>query len=65
MGIFDRIFRRQREVEEETTGCHICGEPAQYHCDMCGKLVCIRHTAVGTATCVNCHEGARAYVDGR
>mgnify|MGYP001133039143 CR=1 FL=1 len=66
MGIFDRIFRRQPEGKEErTTGCYICGAPAQYHCDMCGKLICAKHTVVGTATCVNCHEAAHAYVDRR
>ena len=59
MGILDRIFRRQPEEEPKPEGCHICGKAATYHCDVCGELMCLAHTQIGTATCTECWE-ARA-----
>ena len=54
MGVLRRLLGREKPVAEEKSGCHICGEPGEYHCDRCGKLMCLEHTVIGTATCTDC-----------
>ena len=48
------MFGREEPVAEEKAGCHICGEGGEYHCDVCGELMCLEHTVIGTATCTEC-----------
>ncbi len=64
MGIFGKILRRQEPpaTAAKATGCHICEAPAEFHCDKCGKLMCVPHTVTGTATCVSCQEKLRIRV---
>ncbi len=64
MGILDKLRRRPdpQATAVQAVTCHLCGAPAEFHCDRCGKLMCVPHTVTGTATCTQCQERSRIRV---
>jgi len=59
MSIFGRIFGKSVKQVRKEAVCYVCGAPSYYKCNICGKYACMRHTASGTQTCVDCHEKAQ------
>lgn len=58
MGVFRRLFGGQKLHVEKSKPlvCYLCGVSTAYRCNVCGKYVCIKHSEVGTQSCVECAE---------
>lgn len=54
MWIWSKIFGKSVKQVREEAVCYICSAPSYYKCDVCGKYTCMKHTAPGTQTCVEC-----------